>query len=490
MSRKKRRNGAQKPVRTADGYNNFAAKLGTSTQNIQTGGTYVPGYITRNRVMLEFAYRSSFLVGAGVDSMADDMTRKGISISSKLDPGQKGKVETFWDDFAIWDGINDTLKWSRLYGGAILVMLIDGQDISTPLNIDRIKEGQFKGVISLDRWMVNPSYNNLVSDYGPEFGKPKFYKVVVNQQGIPPWKIHHSRVIRMEGDSLPFQQVQTENGWGMSVVERIFERIQAFDTATVGTTQLIHKAHLRTYSIDKLRSILATGGELEKGLMRHLDMIREFQTIEGMTIMDSTDKFETHSYSFAGVADVLLRFAEQVSGATGIPLVRLFGQSPAGFNTGDGDLENYYSRVNSLQERRLRRHVRKLLDVSWRSLFGKPLPDDFTFEFNKLWEMSDTDRATMANNFTTALATAVRDLEMPTSAALSDLRNMSDVIGIGGSITDEDIENAKSQWSEDEPETSPPSPFGDPVPKKPVGDSEPDRGNSKWYLRWFPGVSK
>ncbi|WP_234293192.1 DUF1073 domain-containing protein [Klebsiella aerogenes] len=490
MSRKKRRNGAQKPVRTADGYNNFAAKLGTSTQNIQTGGTYVPGYITRNRVMLEFAYRSSFLVGAGVDSMADDMTRKGISISSKLDPGQKGKVETFWDDFAIWDHFNDTLKWSRLYGGAILVMLIDGQDISTPLNIDRIKEGQFKGVISLDRWMVNPSYNNLVSEYGPEFGKPKFYKVVVNQQGIPPWKIHHSRLIRMEGDSLPFQQVQTENGWGMSVVERIFERIQAFDTATVGTTQLIHKAHLRTYSIDKLRSILATGGELEKGLMRHLDMIREFQTIEGMTIMDSTDKFETHSYSFAGVADVLLRFAEQVSGATGIPLVRLFGQSPAGFNTGDGDLENYYSRVNSLQERRLRRHVRKLLDVSWRSLFGKPLPDDFTFEFNKLWEMSDTDRATMANNFTTALATAVRDLEMPTSAALSDLRNMSDVIGIGGSITDEDIENAKSQWSEDEPETSPPSPFGDPVPKKPVGDSEPDRGNSKWYLRWFPGVSK
>jgi len=128
MSRKKRHNGAQQPVRTADGYNNFTAKLGTNTQNIQTGGTYVPGYITRNRVMLEFAYRSSFLVGAGVDSMADDMTRKGISISSKLEPGQKGKVETFWDDFAIWDGVNDVLKWSRLYGGAILVMLIDGQD--------------------------------------------------------------------------------------------------------------------------------------------------------------------------------------------------------------------------------------------------------------------------------------------------------------------------------------------------------------------------
>ncbi len=91
MSRKKRQNGAQKPVATADGYNNFRANLGNNTRNIQTGGTYMPGYITRNRVMLEFAYRSSFLVGAGVDSMADDMTRKGVSITSKLEPGQRAR---------------------------------------------------------------------------------------------------------------------------------------------------------------------------------------------------------------------------------------------------------------------------------------------------------------------------------------------------------------------------------------------------------------
>lgn len=487
MARNKRRSGAQKPTRTGDGYNNFTAKLGSHTANIQSGGSYEPGYISRNRVQLEFAYRSSFLVGAGVDAMADDMTRKGINISSKLKPGEKGKLETFWDDIAVWDEINNTLKWSRLYGGALLVVLIEGQDMSTPLKLDRIKEGQFKGLMVLDRWMVSPTYSDLITDYGPDFGKPNFYKVVTNQQGIPPWKIHHSRVVRMEGDTLPFQQAQTENGWGMSVVERIFERVQAFDTATVGTTQLIHKAHLRTYSIDGLRKILAAGGPVEAALMKHMDMIREFQTIEGMTIMDASDKFETHSYSFAGIADVMLRFAEQVSGATQIPLVRLFGQSPSGFSTGDGDLENYYSRVNSLQERRLRRSIRWLLDISWRSLFGQPLPDDFTFEFNKLWEMSDTDRATMANNVASALNTLVTSDIMPAHAAMSDLRNLSDVIGIGGSITDEDIADAKSQWEESESETEPPPTLGDPVQQKPTGDSEPDKRNSNWFLRWYPG---
>ncbi|NRN30582.1 DUF1073 domain-containing protein [Photorhabdus heterorhabditis] len=482
---RKRNNGAKKSVRTADGYNNFAAKLGGYTSNIQTGGTYIPGYISRNRVQIEFGYRSSFLIGAGVDAMADDMTRKGISISSRMKPDAKGQLETLWEDIGLWDELNNTLKWARLYGGALLVALIDGQDMSTPLNPETISEGQFKGVMCLDRWMVKPTDSDLVKEYGPHFGKPQFYNVVINQQGIPPWKIHYSRVIRMEGDTLPFQQAQTENGWGMSVVERIFERVQAFDTATVGTTQLIHKAHLRTYSIDGLRKILATGGALKDVLMQHMDMIREYQTIEGMTIMDAKDIFQTHSYSFSGIADVILRFAEQVSGATGIPLVRLFGQSPAGFSTGDGDLENYYSRVNTLQERRLRRPLRWLLDISHRSLFGEPLPCDFTFEFNKLWEMSDTDRATMANNVATAISTLVDRQIMPVHAAMTDLRNMADIIGIGGSITDEDIESAKTIWEESESEAEPPPTLNSTVREKPTGDSQPNKSDHHWLLRWF-----
>lgn len=489
MSRKSRnlRKGAQQPVRTVDGYNNFTAKLGSNTANLQSAGTYQPGYLTRNRVLLDFAYRSSFLVGAAVDAIADDMTRKGITIAAKMAPGEKSSLEEFWDNAAIWDGMNDTIKWSRLYGGAILVVLIDGQDMSTPLNLDTIKENQFKGVVSLDRWMIQPSYSDLVTEYGPYLGKPRYYSVVTNNQGIPSWKIHYSRCLRFEGDPLPFQQSQTENGWGMSVVERIFERIQAFDTATAGTTQLIHKAHLRTYSIDKLREILAKGGDLEKGLMRHLDMIREFQTLESMTIMDKSDEFQTHSYSFAGIADVMLRFAEQVSGATGIPLVRLFGQSPSGFSTGDGDLENYYSRVNSQQERRLRRGIRWLLDITHRSLFGKPLPGGFTFEFNKLWELSDTDRGTLANNMASAIGALFDRGLLPVPAAMNDIRNMADLTGIGGSISDDDIEKAAAEWETNQSETSPPPPFGSTVPEKPTRDSIPGRADRGWLVRWFGG---
>lgn len=70
------------------------------------------------------------------------------------------------------------------------------------------------------------------------------------------------------------------------------------------------------------------GGPAYEALLKNMDLVRLYQSNEGMTLLDGADTFETHQYSFAGLDDVISQFAEQISGATGIPLVRLFGQSP------------------------------------------------------------------------------------------------------------------------------------------------------------------
>lgn len=100
--------------------------------------------------------------------------------------------------------------------------------------------------------MIDPVLTRRIKDMGPDLGKPEFYDVVTTATGIPAWRIHHSRLIRFDGVTLPFQQKMTENEWGMSVVERIWDRLTAFDSATVGAAQLVYKAHLRTYSVEKL----------------------------------------------------------------------------------------------------------------------------------------------------------------------------------------------------------------------------------------------
>ncbi|MGX9362235.1 DUF1073 domain-containing protein [Pantoea ananatis] len=491
MARKKRpRQHSAAPTKTFDGYDNFVSRLGLQSGNLSGHGTYMPNFTSRNRVLLEFAYRSSWIVGAAVDTIADDMTRKGVTITSQMDHKAKAKLTGRWEELSLWEGLSDTIKWSRLYGGAVGVLLIDGQDMSSPLRMETIGRDQFKGMLVLDRWMLNQTITEIITEPGPDLGKPKYYEVVAAQNGIPAWKIHHSRLIRMDGVGLPYQQAYTENGWGMSVVERLYDRIMAFDSASTGAAQLVNKAHLRTYSIEKLREILGFGDEREAALMKHIDMIRLFQSIEGMTLMDKNDEFQTHSYSFAGLSDILSQFGEQIAGATGIPLIRMLGQSPAGFSTGESDLANYYDNVGSLQERRQRRPVRRLFEILHRSEFGTPLPDDFDFEFNPLWQMSDTDRSTVAKNTVDTLNAAIDSGLMPLHVAMAELRESSRVTGIGSNITDEDIENAKGVeppgFTEESDYDAPdPEAAANQLHHAATQDSAGSGRHRKWPLRWF-----
>jgi hypothetical protein len=43
--------------------------------NQHAASTYRANYTSRNRLLIEWAYRSSWIIGAAVDSKADDMTR-------------------------------------------------------------------------------------------------------------------------------------------------------------------------------------------------------------------------------------------------------------------------------------------------------------------------------------------------------------------------------------------------------------------------------
>ncbi|OYW34846.1 MAG: hypothetical protein B7Z41_00755 [Rhizobiales bacterium 12-66-7] len=457
---------------TSDSFQNVAARLGIGTDNVSSASAYGFNPISRNRIQLEFAYRGSWIVGQAVDCVAEDMTRAGIDLTSDIPPDELDAVRGGMARLEIWQHLNETIKWSRLYGGALAVLLVDGQDVSTPLRINTVAKGQFKGVLVLDRWMVQPSFERLVTDYGPDLGKPESYYVTANAPALQGSKVHYSRVIRVDGITLPYWQRITENGWGLSVIERLYDRLVAFDSTTQGAAQLVYKAHLRTVSVEGLRDILAAGGKLEEALTKMFDMIRVMQTNEGLTLIDAKDKFETHSYSFSGLSDVLLQFAQQLSGALQIPLVRLFGQSPAGLNaTGDADIRNYYDMIAQQQEAKLSSGMRKVVDLTYRSEVGKDAPADLNFKFNPLWQMSDTEKATIAVGVTNAVVQASDAGLVDKATALKELRQSADVTGIWSNVTDEDIAAAEAEPPPLPELALPPLPG---VPSAPKPEDRPD----------------
>jgi phage-related protein (TIGR01555 family) len=224
---------------TKDSFQNFEARIGYGTGDVADGGGYSVDFISKNRFRLEAMYRSSWICGKAVDSVAEDMTKRGIEINSEIEPGEVDELMRLWKQLRLWDALADTVKWSRLYGGAVAVLLIDGQNFATPLRIETVKKDQFKGLLALDRWQLQPSLQDLVSDLGPDLGMPSFYDVVGNARLLQQTRIHYTRVIRLDGQDLPYFQKISENLWGQSVLERLYDRLLAFDSTTQGAAQLV-----------------------------------------------------------------------------------------------------------------------------------------------------------------------------------------------------------------------------------------------------------
>lgn len=449
MSRKnrsaKRAPDSPATARTGDSFANFQSRLGYGTDNQSSGGSYQVDYISRNRQLLDSMYRSSWVCGQAVDVVAEDMTRAGVTINSALSPDENEAIQGSMESLGLWNQLSDTIKWGRLYGGAIGVLLLDGQDMATPLRLETIGRGQFKGILPLDRWMVQPSLQNLVKEFGPALGLPKFYDVVADSMALPRMRIHYSRVIRIDGQDLPYFQRIAENLWGQSVLERLYDRLLAFDSTTQGAAQLVYKAHLRTLKVDGLREILAMGGPALRALVENVEMIRRMQTNEGLTVVDGKDEFETHQYAFSGLDSLLLQFGQQLSGALQIPLVRLFGQSPAGLNSsGESDLRTYYDNIKQQQERRMRSPIGLVLDVTCRSELGKPLPPGTTHEFNPLWQLSDVEKADVAQKIGETVANALDAGLIDRATGMKELSTSSHITGVFSAITNEHIAEAEN----------------------------------------------
>jgi uncharacterized protein len=429
---------------TADGYNNFSAKLGLQTDNLSSKGHYTLGnMLSRNHVTLEAIYRTSWIAGQVVDTVAEDMTKEGIAMYSTMSPDHVQKLQSKMTELAIWRSLCSCLKWSRLYGGAIAVILTEGADYSTPLDVSKIGKNAFKGLVVFDRWQIEPSYNDLVTELCPDIGQPKYYQILAGMETMGAIKVHYSRVIRFDGIEMPYYQKKMDNLWGMSVIERMYDRLLAFDSATTGAAQLMYKAYLRVVQVKGLRTALAMGGKTEQAVIKQFQYIRLMQSMEGITLLDSEDTFATHNYTFGGVADVLREFGQQISGACNIPLVRLFGQSPAGFSTGDTDLRNYYDGINKNQEAKLRLPVRKVLEVMSMSEFGSELPEDFEFEFNSLWEMSEQEKSQIASADTNAINTAFQSGLITQKIGMKELQQQSRHTGRYTNIEQADIDKAQ-----------------------------------------------
>lgn len=397
----RRKNGAVRPHRE-DGYVNLLNKYGTKQDNSEAYKFEREPVIPD--MQLTGLYEGNGLFSKIIDTPAEEALKHGFDLNLKSDE-LNAFVEDALDDLEWEEKAATAIKWARLYGGALIVMLIDdGRGLEEPVDWEHIRSIDELRVY--ERSIVQPDYASLYQqDYGgkgvgnrvSKFGQPEYYYV---SSIYGSFKVHESRCLVFRNGVLP---EQTSNAtylfWGMPEYVRIRRALRETVTAHTDSVKLLERSVQAIYSMKGLASLLTTD-DGENQVLKRLQLVDTSRGLLNSIAIDSEgEQYDFKTFQFSGVKDVIDATCNMLSALTNIPQTILFGRSPAGMNaTGDSDFESYYNFVEKIQRLMLKRNLRTLLDVVFRAGIASgdvAEEPDYKLEFNPLWSLSDTEQATV-----------------------------------------------------------------------------------------------
>lgn len=435
--------------RALDAYTNGPANLGFGANNLAEAGSYVMKRMTWDYWTLNILFRDNWIAKAIIEKPANEMLKNGFEIQTELDPDKVDKIMRYWTSTKTRDKFIECLKWARLYGGCILVPMIEGQDdMSKPLDYDEIMPDSYKGCFNVDRWCgVSPSAELVTDIDDPDFGTPEFYDVSNNTDGKV-IRIHHSRIIKMIGRKLPYWEELAENYWGASELEHVYTELKKRDDTSANISFLIFLANIRVLSMEGLGQMITIGDqEALNKVFQTMQAMNRLMCNTGTLALDKDDSFTTQQYSFTGINDVYESFMLDISGAAEIPIDKLFGRSPTGFDTGEETLQNYYDTIQEKQESYVRAPLEKIIKIITMSAVGE-IPDDMEIVFSPIRRPSAKEMADIAQTYSQPVLDAYSAGIFGKGTVLRELKQQSKITGIWTNITDKMIEDADKEDEE------------------------------------------
>ena len=174
-----------------DGYVNMLTKYGT-TQDNSTAYGYVPEGMVSDQMLVDL-YEGGGLFAKIIDAPAEVAVEKGFDLGITDEDAKE-----YIDDSLAWlewdENIATAIKWARLFGGSLAVMMIDdGGSLEDPLEWDRIKG--IDEIRVYDRSIVQPDYSSLYRlDPGTEPGgrrtRPRFCQPLLSAGALSTWVCH------------------------------------------------------------------------------------------------------------------------------------------------------------------------------------------------------------------------------------------------------------------------------------------------------------
>lgn len=350
--------------------------------------------ITLNYTFLSYFYKTHGIIQTAIEQpvldalSGGDQSGAGVQLHSKeMDEQDIERLLGFMEDSDLWTVVANAVTWARLYGGGAIIVN-DGGKFDKPLTPDMpIRTLQ---LYAASRWELGSPHK--LDDKGAHAtNETPWEKTAARESEFYDYygqKLHKSRVITINGKEAPWLVRWQLQGWGMSEVERMVEDFNMYVRTRNVLFDLLNEAKVDVFAVDGMRELLITDGGEQK-MLRRIQMVQQAKNMNNALIIDKNDLYEQKQITFAGIADVMKENRMAIASAVKMPISKIFGVGASGFSSGEDDLENYNSMVQSSVRNKIRMPIRQVLDLVQRYLWGDVF--DYTMKFKPLRIMSAKD---------------------------------------------------------------------------------------------------
>lgn len=387
-------------------------------------------------------YRQNWLASRIVDIPAQDATREWRGWQAEKSDIEK--IERLERLFGLQLKVQKALQLSRLFGGAAIYIGTNEGDPSKPLNVEREKIKHLT-VLSKRELSAGEVDDDIESEY---FGQPAWYELISKTAMV---RIHPSRLVKFVGKAIPDTMGGYTNsqGWGDSVLVGAMAPLLRTEGTMANTNELVYEANTDVIGIPELMDQIGDP-EYRNAVFEMITLQLMGKGVIKTLLMDAAQKYEKHSYSFAGLPEIAREMKLDNAGSAGIPYSILFGDTPSGLNSnGDADKQTHYDNIKSFQNLEVTPRLHKLDELLiWNALGSRP--EDVYYIWNNLWYPSAKEQAEIGD-LTVKMLKALSESGLVNSDALS--KSAVNLLTERGVIPG--LESAVDEFGEEEEEDNP-----------------------------------
>lgn len=290
-----------------------------------------------------------WLVDKACEMPAKDAVRKGYTVNLEGVPEDRSAdlhkaINKASKKYRVNDQMRQWVHKGRVFGIRILLYKVETTQANyyeLPFNPDAVEPKSFKGMVQMDPYWCTP----VLSDIGAtDPTSPDWYN--------PTWwlingKKYHRSHLAIFCTSLPADILKPVYMYGgVPLPQQIMERVYAAERTANEAPQLAMTKRLLVWTTDVAKLLLN-----QDKLDQHMANFMAFRDNYGIKLNDLEDEMTQLETSLTGLDELIDGQYQIVSAIARVPVTKLMGTAPKGFNaTGEYDESSYHEELESIQE--------------------------------------------------------------------------------------------------------------------------------------------